>query len=290
MVIVMVLKLSTMKAIKTLLILCAAFCLVTSCKKEVDLTLVQQTVLENVDIRQIEVSDAWQVTMVADSSTFVELEYSAYLEPKLDVRMDGTQLEIGFSGNVYPVINSVFRARVHTNKIASIELADAAQLVCVGQFFATSDTLYVKLDDASICSGLNYSGHVGKISIENASQFLDFNLSGYNCEVSASEASSCKGIFDMSFHLVANLSEASHLITLGGAAPYGMIKLQDASLLNMAQTQVGEMHVDLTGASEATVDVSNRIEGTLTEASTLYYKGNPQIGVDCSDGSQIIPF
>ena len=278
-----------MKNIKTLLILCIALGVVTSCKKEVDMTLVQKTVLENVDLRQIEVSDAWQVTVVADSSTFVELEYSAYLEPKLAVRMDGTKLKIGFSGSVYPAINSVFRARVHTNRMESIELDDAAQLFFVGQYSATSDTLYVKLDDASICSGLNYSSHVSKISIENASQFLDFNLSGYNCEVSASEASSCKGVFNMSFHFVANLSEASHLITLGGAALYGMIKLQDASLLNMAQTQVGEMHVDLTGASEATVDVSNRLEGTLTQASTLYYKGNPQIAIDCSEGSQVIP-
>ena len=53
-----------MKTIKTILILCVALCFVTSCKKEVDMTLMQKTVLENADIRQIEVSDAWQVTVV----------------------------------------------------------------------------------------------------------------------------------------------------------------------------------------------------------------------------------
>lgn len=279
-----------MKALKPILFLCAVLCFATSCKKEVDMTFTQKTVLENADVRQIEVSDAWQVTIVADSSTYVELEYSAYLEQVLAVKMEGTKLEVGFTGNVHPVINSVFRAKVHTNKIERIEADDAAQLNFVGQYSATSDTLYVELDDASICSSLNYSGHVCEISIENASQFLDFNLSGYNCEVSASGASSCKGNFDMSFHLVASLSGASQFVTFGGAAPNGMIKLQEASLLNMAQTQVREMHVDLSDASEATVQVSDAIEGSINGASTLYYKGHPELNIDCSDDSQLIPF
>ena len=279
-----------MKTLKIIFILCIALCFATSCKKEVDMTFTQKTILGNADIRQIEVSDAWTVTVIADSCTYVELEYSAYLESGLAIKMEGTKLEIGFFGNVHPVINSVFRARVHTNKIERIEAEDAAQMIFVGQYSATSDTLHVELDDASICTSLNYSGHVCKISIENASQFLDFNLSGYNCEVSASEASSCKGIFDMSFHLVANLSGSSQLVTFGGAAPYGIIKLQDASLLNMVQTQVEELYVNLSGASEATVNVRDHMEGTLAEASTLYYKGNPQIDIESSDDSQLIPF
>ena len=62
-----------MKALKPLLLLCVALCFATACKKDVDMTLVQKTVLENADIRQIRVSDAWEVSVVADSNTFVEL-------------------------------------------------------------------------------------------------------------------------------------------------------------------------------------------------------------------------
>ena len=279
-----------MKVYKPLLLLCVALCFATSCKKEVDMTLVQKTVLENVDIRGIEVGDAWQVNVVADSNTYVELEFSAYLEPYLKAKMVGNQLEIGFAGNVRPVINSEFRATVHTNKIEKIEAEEASQLSFTGQFSATSDSLTVRLGDASVCSGLDYSGHECKVVIEDASQFFGFHLTSTNAEVKVSDASTCKGTFDASFHLVANLSGASRLITFGGAAPYGMIKLQDGSLLNMVQTEVGEMHVDLSGASEATVNVNDHMEGTLTEASTLYYKGHPQINVDCSDDSQLIPF
>ena len=279
-----------MKALKTILILCAAICCFASCKKEVDMTLVQKTLFENADIRQIEVSDAWQVIVVADSNTYVELEYSAYLEPYLKAKMESSNLELGFTGNIHPAINSVYRATVHTNRIEKIKAEEAAKLNFVGHFSAISDTLYVDLDNASTCSGLNYSGHVIEISIEDASHFLDFQLTGYNCEVKVSDVSTCKGIFDMSFHLVATLSGASQFVTFGGAAHNGMIKLQGASLLNIVQTQINEMFVNLSEASEATVQVSELMEGTLTESSTLYYKGNPEINVDCSDDSQLIPF
>ena len=279
-----------MKTIKTILILCVALCFASSCKKEVDMTLMQKTVLENADIRAIEVGDAWQVTVVADSSTFVELTYSAYLEPYLKAKMVGTELEIGFTGDVRPVINSTFRATVHTDKIESIEAEDAAELAFSGHFSATSDSLTVHLEDASVCSGLDYSGHECKVVIEDASQFLGFHLTSTNAEVKVNDASTCKGDFEMSFHLVATLSRASRFVTFGGTAPYAMIMLQDASLLNMVQTEVGELHVDLSGASEATVDVTDSMEGTLTEASTLSYKGHPQINVDCSEDSQLIPF
>lgn len=276
-----------MKAIKTLLILCIAFSF-ASCKKDVDMTLVQKTVLENADIRQIKAFDAWEVTIVADSNTYVELEYSAYLENKVNVKMQGTQLEIGFTGSTYPVFNSVFRAVVHTNTIESIEAEDAAELYFVGHFSATSDTLYVNLEDASVCSGLDYSGHIIAISIADDSDFLDFHLSGYNCEAKVLDASTCKGVYDMSFHLVATLSDASQFITFGGSAPYGMITLRGASVLNAVQTEFREMHVDLSDASEATVDVSERIEGSVKAASTLYYKGHPQMEVECSEDSHVI--
>lgn len=279
-----------MKVYKPLLLLCAALCFASSCKKEVDMTLNQKTVLENADIREIKVSDGWQVTVVADSCTYVELAYSAYLEPYLKAKMAGTQIEIGFTGNVRPTTNSVFSATVHTSKVEKIDAKNASKLSFSGHFSATSDSLTIHLEDASVCTGLDYSGHECKMVIEDASQFIGFHLSSTNGEVRLSDASTCKGNFDMRFHLVANLSDASHLIAFGGVAPYAMIKLQDASLLNMVQTEVDEMHVDLSGASEATVNVNDSMEGSLAESSTLYYKGHPQLNIDCSDDSQLIPF
>ena len=279
-----------MKAIKPFLFLCAAICCFASCKKEVDMNLVQKTVFENADIRQIKVGDAWEVNVIADSNTYVELEYSAYLETYTKTKMEGTKLELGFTGNVHPVINSVYRATVHTNKIERIEAEDAAQLTFAGHFSATSDTLTIELDDASLCSGLRIDGKYNSISIDNNSKFIDFQINATNNEVSVKNASSCKGNFETRFHFVADLSTDSQLVTFNGSAPFGMIQLQDNCILNMAQTEIEEMQVNLSGASEATVNVTEQLSGSLTEASTLYYQGHPQIDVDCSDNSQLIPF
>lgn len=281
-----------MKTSRLFTFLCAALCLATSCHKAVDMTLMQKTLFENADIRQIEASDAWQVKVVYDTvDTFVEVEYSAYLENCLNIKMEDDKLHIGFMSKVYAEPGSVFTATVHTAKMESIEAHDAS---CVkfegGHFTATSDTLFVDLTDASVCTGLEYSGHNCKITVEEVSHFLDFQLHSVNCFVNVSEASSCKGSFEVSFHLVGDLSDASQLITFGGMAPYGMFKIQEASLLNIVQTEIQELYVDLSGASEATVWTLDKLSGSLKEASTLYFKGQPQIDIDCSDDSHLIPF
>ena len=279
-----------MKTIKTILILCAALCFATACKKEVDMTLIQKTVLENADIRQIEVGDAWQVTVVADSSTFVELEYSAYLEPYLKTKMEGTQLEIGFTGKVYPVMGSVYKAKVHTAHFNRVEAKDATILNFEGSFYSDDDSLNIVLNDASLCNGLDISGKYNKVSLNDASKFVGFHLDGTNNLVYVKDASVCKGSFETRFHFFALLEDASQLVTFEGATPYGQITLRDGSLVNMAQTEIRELNVNLSGASEATVNVTETMAGSLTDASTLYYKGIPTIDVNCSEDSQLIPF
>ena len=255
------------------------------------MTLVQKNLHENTDIRQIEVEDAWQVTVIKDTlSTFVELEYSAYLEDYVSVEMNNNCLKVNFNKSVYTQSGSIFKAVVHTDKIEDLKVSDASKVTFEGgQFSASSDSLIIHLGDKSVCSGLDYSGHECKIIIDEASHFLDFHLSGYNCEVEVKDASSCKGSFDMSFHLVAELGDDSQFVTFGGSSPYGMIKLRDASVLNMVQTEIEEMHVDISSASEASVNVSNRLEGSVKEFSTLYYKGNPRKDVECDADSSVIP-
>lgn len=279
-----------MKALNPFLFLCVALCFASSCKKEVDMTLIQKNVLPNADIRQIEVSNAWQVTVVADSNTFVELEYSAYLEPGLKVRMEGTKLEIGFTGKVYPVIGSIYKAKVHTAHFNRVEAKDATILSFEGAFYSDDDSLNIVLSDASLCNGLNISGKYNKVSLNDASKFLGFHLDGTNNLVYVKDASICKGSFETRFHFLALLEEASQLVTFDGTAPYGQITLRDGSLVNMAQTEIRELYVSLSGASEATVNVSEIMTGSLTDASTLYYSGSPAIDIDCSDDSQLIPF
>ena len=278
-----------MIVIKPILLLCVALCVATSCKKEVDMTLVQKTVLENADIRQIEASDAWEVTVVADSSTFVELEYSAYLKDYIFAKMENDSLKIGFSQKVHPQIGSVFKATVHTLNINSIKAHNASQMAFEGDFGSSDDVIKIDLDGASVCNGLQVSGKDVYVSVSDASQFLSFNINCTNCVVDVSGASACKGFFDTNFHFQAVLNDASQIVVFGGKSYYGTLTLNNGSLANVVQMPINELSVNLSGASEATVWANDSMVGTLKEASTLYYIGDPQIQIECSEDSQLIP-
>ena len=277
-----------MKTIKPFLILCVALCFATSCKKEVDMTLLQKTALENVNIREIVVNDAWQVKVVADSNSYVVLEYSAYLENNLKAKMEGTKLEIGFAGNVYPGINSVYRAIVHTPQIEKLDADEASKIQFIGEF--TGHQLEIALSDASQCNGPVFTGQSCNLKMEDASLLTGLHFVGSSCIAELEHASQFNGQIEAADQLEITLEDASRFVNKGGQTAMANIKAHDASRLNMVETLVNEMYVDLTNGSEATVWVDLFLEGQARDASTLYYKGHPQINVDFSDDSQLIPF
>ena len=274
-----------MKVYKPIILLCVAALFATSCKKEADMTLVQKTVLENSGIQQIEVGDAWPVTIVSDSVTYVELAYSAYLEPYVKAKMEGNKLEIGFTTNVYPVINSEFRATVHTSHLEKLDLNDAVQVQSHGDF--AGQHIEVELSDASKCNGLVFSGESCMIKMEDASLMTGFQFVGTTCNAELDDASQFNGEIQCAEQFDIELKSASRFVNKGGETATANIKLHDASILNMVETHVGTMHVELNSASEATVQVTDFVDGTLKEASTLYYKGHPQLQVDCDESSNM---
>lgn len=276
-----------MNTTKTLLILCVALCFASACKKDVDKTLVQKTVLENADIRQIKVSDGWEVNVVADSSTFVELEYSAYLEESLKTQMSGTCLEIGFAESTYPEINSEFHATVHVRRLEKVNAEESAKIKFGGAFEGAE--LFLELNDASICNGLDFRGDYCEIYIDDVSKLLDFQFIGHSCKATLHNASQFNGQIHASETLNVDLGEASRFVNKGGLIASANLKLQENSLLNIVETEVNEINVNLSDVSVATVWASGLLKGSLKEASILYYKGTAQIDLDCSDGSQLIP-
>ena len=224
-----------MKATKTILIICATICCFASCKKEVDMTLVQKTVLENADIRQIEIGDAWQVTLIADSNTFVELAYSAYLEPNLKAKMDGTKLEIGFTGNVYPAINSVYRAIVHVRQLERVDAEDATRVQCSGSF--SGQHIEINLAEATQCTGLSFSGESCEINLKDASLLAGFQFIGSTSKADLADASQFNGQIQVSERIEVELKDASRFVNSGGTTEQAIVKLQNSSLLNMAETE-----------------------------------------------------
>ena len=281
-----------MNATKNIIIICAAICCIVSCKKEADMTIRQKTVLENNSLRQIRVDDGWEVTIVYDSlNSFVALEYSAYLEDHISVKEANQWLSIGFTGKVYPETGSVFKARVHTKEkgFLSINAGNACVVSMEGRF-ELGEGIDLVLHNASLCNGFEVSAPSCSIDLASESQLFGVQYSGANCAVSVSKSSACKGRFNVEQSFHASVHIQSQLIVFGGSMPLANIEAGNAGTINMAQAEVKEMNVCMAGASEATVNVRETLSGSLLEASTIYYKGSPQINVDCSDDSQVIPF
>jgi hypothetical protein len=276
-----------MKALKPILILCVVLCFATSCKKEADMTLVQKTVFENADIREIEVSDGWQVTVVADSCTYVELSYSAYLEPYVKAKMNDTHLELGFMYKTYPGINSEYRATVHMRQLEKIDAKNASTITFTGSY--EGDRLYVNLSEASACNSLTYTGDKCEIVMDEASKLLNYQFDGTTCIASLKQSSQFNGRIHATELLDLALSGNSRFINRGGETARTDIKLHDGSLLNMVETQVNKLYAELSEASEATVWVDEYLRATLKDASTLYYKGNPLKDLACHDNSEVKP-
>ena len=86
-----------MKNIKCFAVL--ALLLMVGCKKkDLDMTVLNKNLLNGAEFTEINVSDAWDVTIVQDEQTSgVTLEYSAFLEEYLNVTLTGKTLNIGFN-------------------------------------------------------------------------------------------------------------------------------------------------------------------------------------------------
>ena len=281
-----------MKTIKTILIFCTALCFIISCKKEPDMTLRHKTVYENKDISLFHIDDAWDVSFVYDSlNSYVELEYSAYLEEYVSVWDTNGWLNIGFRGSVYKQPGSVFKAKVHTSEKEHLYMkVEDASVITMEGVFRLEDGLDIELHDGSVCNGFAVTSQWSSISLTYDSQIYGVDYHGTNCAVYAQKGSSCKGYFHVEESFTADVGVSSQLIVFGGNIPSASIEVKNESTINMVQAEVQNMSVYLEGASEATVNVSERIEGSVKEASTLYYKGHPQIDVECSEDSHLISF
>lgn len=255
-------------------------------EKELDMTLVQKTVFEDATITAVTAEDAWNVTVVQDGRTYVELEYSAFLEEYLKIKMEAQELNIGFHRYLYLPSNTVKNATVHTSSVEKLQFSDATKAILEGVFPETNLTL--ELSDAATCKGGCFSGKAN-LELSDASKMVDFDFEGERCSVKLSDASTFKGTLLVIDQMDIVVEDASHMTTYGGHAPQAEVEVSDASSLNMLETEVGVMHITVKDASEASVYVTNTLEGTVKDASELNYKGTPFLNVICDDSSTIRP-
>lgn len=272
---------------KILYLLIGVLIALTSCRdKDLDMTLLEKTLFENAEINEITASDAWCITVIQDENTFVELEYSAFLEDYLKLQLEGSSLSIGFTRHLFFPSNTVMNATVHTPMVRKLSFSDAV--------FAALDNLQLEtdlvleLEDASSCRGGHFKGDAD-LKLTDASKCVELFLEGTNCTVELQDASVLKGCLNVSGDLTMTVKDASRMTEYGGEINNAVVEVSDASSLNMATSWINRMFIEVSDASEATVNVTESLEGKVQDASKLYYSGNPTLNVVCDDSSLLEP-
>lgn len=255
-------------------------------EKDLDMTLVEKTVYDGATIQAITAEDAWDVTVVQDDQTFVELAYSAFLEDYLRVVVNDGELKIGFNRYLNLPSNTEMYATVHTPSMQQLHCSEAVQAALEGSF--SGHPLTITLSEGTTCRGGHLTGNVD-LKLDQASTMVGFTADGATCTVDLDEASVLKGTLEINESLLVRLNDASWMTTYGGAASQVSAEVHEASSLNMLETEVGAMHITLTAASEASVFVTGTLEGSVTEASNLTYKGTPVLNVDTDESSTVYP-
>ena len=257
----------------------------SSCReKDLDMTSVQKTLYEGATMNEITVEDAWEVKVVQDENTFVELEYSAFLEDYLKVQLNGSALFIGFTRHLYFPSNTVMQATIHTPTVHKLSFSDAV--------FAALDNLnletdiVLELEDAASCRGGHFKGDA-ILKLSDASTCAELYIEGRDCTVELKDASVFKGNLNVSRLLTLSVEDASRLTEYWGEIDQAEVKVSDASHLNMATSWINRLSIEVDDASEATVNVVESLEGTVHDASKLYYSGDPVLNVDCDETSII---
>ena len=271
-----------------------AFCIIllASCKKDLDMTVLQKTVLENTDFTCIKADRAWQIEIVQDAKCFVELEYSAYLEPHLKCAATDSVLEIGFSASGNLASGSVNKAKVHLVDFELLELDGACNVNVEGCF---EKPFSASLNGSSSCIGGVFLAS-GNVTLNGASSMKDYN--GEGSFIIALEDDS---------HFLGNLSfpddEAQFSVRANGHSTFvnqaessvetAEIHVLDNSLINMAQTEIKDSaSLEIGGNSEATIKVKNGagLTGKVIENSTLYHYGYAEFASEfvCDTTSSVV--
>lgn len=259
-----------------------------SCKKDLDMTLLEKQLYEEVAFDAIIVEDAWEVTVIQDDvKRGVVVEYSAFLEEYLKVKRDGSELVVGFTNRLNLPSETVFRATVYVPTLQSLKATKASRMTLEGTFAVTG--LLVDLDQASVLRGGSLMGDDAEILLDNASTVVDLSAEITSCRISLDNTSVFKGRLQTQDHLDILMDDASRMTLYGDLSPKVTAHLTAASMLNMLAVEVADMEVHLNTASEANVKVTGDLTGTLNEASVLYYQGQPNIQLSCDATSNYYP-
>jgi len=217
------------------------------------------------DFTKIEAGNAFDIDITKADSYLVRVTIDDNLYEYLDISKQGDTLHIGLKWNYNYNHRSITQtAIISLPDLDKLGLSGASKAKVKG--FISSHNMDFDLSGAS-------SADISRMKAGNT----NFELSG------ASKASGSIEMTDGEF----DLSGASSL-ELEGSANDIDIEASGASHVKLSDFSGVDVEINLSGASDATINASGRLDGDLSGASKLYYMGNPTLGsISTSGGAKI---
>ena len=199
-------------------------------------------------------ADTYSITIVASESVFDHIK----------VTKSGDKLEIGLDSPFFHLFSAP-RVKITMPELRGLYLTGASEGNVTG--FRSAQDFELSLSGAS---ELDMDMETGAFESEMSGAS---ELSGYL------KATSCN----------MDLSGASEM-ELRGSGGNIKIDASGASQLDLIDFTVNDADIEVSGASECSLDLNGRLDIDLSGSSTLEYSGHPTMGnTDLSSGSELVP-
>ena len=207
-----------------------------------------------VGFNRLEISNAFQVEMTKADSFAISVTADGNLfQDYLDIRKFGSTLHIGLKPN-HSYFNTTQRAILTMPDLRGIVVSGASKAHIIG--FSSTTAL--------------------AIGVSGASNLDLTNIKAGNTNIEVSGASRAKGALEMTGGNF-NISGAS-TIELEGTANNINAEISGASSGKLENFNLVDAKITVSGASNATINVSGDLSAEVSGASRVYYMGNPTLG------------
>ena len=204
----------------------------------------------------LDISGAFDITIRQGEDTGVTLSIPSHYEDNLVFENWGGTVKVGFKGRIKKhAKNEKFTAEIVCSSLEEVLLSGACKLKGTGDF--TAQTVKFDLSGAAtaVWDGNFKVVKSGKIDLSAASQ-LQLNVEVPEVEVEISGAAK---------------------LALTGEADSGEIELSGASKANLENFVLKNLALATSGASNASVNVTETLGVEASGAAHVSYSGNPKV-------------
>jgi len=214
---------------------------------------VQTKPFDNTGFDKVEIDNAFQADIAYANTFSVDITMDSNLFDYLDIRQLGSTLHIGLQKN-HSYFDTTQKATITMPDLRGSNVSGASK-THISNFNSVND-LNIDVSGAGRLECTNIKAGDTVIGVSGAGQ-------------TTGALSMASGKFDIS---------GASTLQLDGTATNITAEFSGASTGRLDNLTVAKANITLSGASNATINVSNNIDASVSGASRLYYIGNPTLG------------